>query len=168
MNVPRSTISATDTVGTKTAFQSICKSARMMGSRRRRRLLAAAHDVLDDVAAELVAVLPEVGRVILRDPLVGAREQDVGFEQSLLVELLEERERGAERLGDLLVGGEGEHAPQRVGLLGEAVAVGPLLREGLGELLLVPRRAGRAVGYPGEAAVLLTREQRAGVEVDLG
>src|SRR3712207_1923839 len=68
-------------------------------------LPAAGRDVLDDVAAQLVAVPAEVGRVVLRDPLVGARQQDVGFEQPLLVELLQPRQRGVELLHVLVGGG---------------------------------------------------------------
>src|ERR1043166_343505 len=88
--------------------------------------VSARRDVLDEVAAQLVAVRLAVGGVVMRYPFVGAGEEDVGFEQPVAFELDEFGERGVELLDLavllLLPHARDDHA-QRVGLLGEAVAV---------------------------------------------
>src|SRR5437764_15320514 len=50
-------------------------------------------DVVGEVAAQLVAVRLAVVGVVVRDALVGEREQDVGFEQAGLVKLDDVGER---------------------------------------------------------------------------
>jgi len=57
---------------------------------------AGSQNVFDHVTAQLCAVLFQIVREILRDALVGTRHQYVGFEESIVIECLQFRERWAE------------------------------------------------------------------------